>query len=237
MLGPGPDPGVRRLGRRRQVEPCLLQSPAGGGDLGRLARPAPPEPGRELVEAAVDPPAVGMALGDLMLGGRQRVGGAVADGSVLAPELGGGPQPAPGGVDRRARARLDARGRLARSAHRPLARRQHEPRRPVLAAHAQLGLAEVGGDGRGERVADAIDLDPRLGQAHAAHRALDRLRERGVGGRGGVLDGVRAGDPLALAGVGGEPHRPSVLGERGVERVLGGPEADVLDAPFHGSAA
>ena len=223
--------------RGGEREPGLLEPSAGGDHLGRLTRRAPPEPARELVQATVDPRAVGVALGDLLVGGRQRVGRGVADRGVHAPELGGGVQAAPGGVDRRARARSDAGGRLARRAHRPLARGQHEPRRPVPSADAQLGLAQLGGDGRGQRVADAIHLDPRLGQADAAHRALDRLLEGGVGGRGRVLDRVRAGDPLALARVGGQPDRPPVLGQRGVERVLRGPDPDVLHAPFHGRAA
>ena len=106
-----------------------------------------------------------------------------------------------------------------------------------VAAHAQLGVAELGADRGGQRMAHALDLDPRLGEADAAHRPLDRLLERRVGRRRRVLDRVRARDPLALARVGREPDSAPVLGERSVERVLGRADADVLDAPFHGPAA
>ena len=51
------------------------------------------------------PGAVGVALGDLLVGGGERGRGGVADGGVLVPELGGRPQPPAGGVDGGARAR------------------------------------------------------------------------------------------------------------------------------------
>ena len=83
-------------------------------------------------------------------------------------------------------------------------------------------------------MAHALDLDPRLGQADAAHRPFHRLRQRRVGRRRGLLDRARAGDPLALARVGGQPDRAPVLGQSGIERVLGRADTDVLHAPFHG---
>ena len=77
-----------------------------------------------------------------------------------------------------------------------------------------------------QRMPRAVDLDPRLGQPQRAHRALDRLLERGRRGLRGRLDLAAARHPLRLAPARGQRERAAVLGERRVERVQRRPHAD-----------
>ena len=236
VLGPVRDPGVRLLGRCPQVHVCLLEPAAGRRHIRRLLVAPRRKARRQLRQAGLDPGMVGMALGDLLVGGGDRRRGLVADRSVLAPTRDRQREPPAGRVDRRGGSRLDPRRRLAGGARRAPAGGEHEPGRPAVAAHAQLRVAGPRPDRAREGMAGAVHLDPGLREPDPAHRAHDRLLERAVGRRRGGLDRPRARHPLALAGVGGEPDRPPVLSQRGVERVLRRPHADIRHSRFHDRA-
>ena len=177
----------------------LREPVAGVGELGLLHERLRAEPVRQVLDALVEPGAVGVALAGVAVRGRQRAREPEAGGGVRLRGLAEAPQPRAGAALRQRDRRVDPLGGRGGRRRGPVARRDDDAAGPALAEHAQLALRDLGAHAGRERVPHAVDLDPGLGQAQRAHRALHGLLERGRLGLRGRLDLARARHPLLLA--------------------------------------
>jgi hypothetical protein len=205
---------------------CLGEPVARRGQLGLLDERLRPEPVGEVGDAGVEPRAVGVALASSAVGGGEGVRQLQARRGV---RLRGGREagePRAGAVARGRNRRLDQRDRLGGRGRGPIARRDDDAVRPAVAVHAQLALGHLGAHAGLQPAPRAVDLDPRLGQADPAHRALHGLVERLGGGLRGGLDLARARHALVLAPARRERERAAVLTECCVEGVQRSPHTD-----------